>query len=72
MKNFLLFRFVPERLLRSRFFRHPASPRASPLPPEQRPERRERIRYVPIQIGAQIVPFIFDSGPADRRRDIYD
>ncbi|MDB6127089.1 MAG: hypothetical protein JWM35_985 [Verrucomicrobia bacterium] len=67
MKNFLLFRFVPERLLRTRFFARAAVPLATPLPPEPKPERG-RIRYVPIQIGAQIMPYIVDTGEPTNRK----
>ena len=67
MKNFLLFRFVPERLFRARFFQRPAPPPASPSPPEPKTERG-RIRYVPIQIGAQIMPYIIDTGEPTKRR----
>ena len=67
MKNFLLFRFVPERLLRRRFFQRAEPSLASSPTPEPKPERG-RIRYIPIQIGAQIMPYIIDTGEPTNRR----
>jgi hypothetical protein len=72
MKKSLFFRFIPERLLRARLFRRDPTAKPSPLPLEHPGERRGRMRYVSMQIGSQILPFIIDTGGPDRRRDPYE
>jgi hypothetical protein len=55
MKLLPLLRFVPKPLTRFRFFPPPQPP---PLPGAGRPaENYESVRYVPVWIGTQLMPF---------------
>ena len=72
MKNSFLFRFLPERFLKARLLRGADPVRANPRPHGNTQDPRERLRFIPMQMGSQILPFIIDTGSPNRRRDPYE
>ena len=53
-------------------FRRRVSVTAAAPPIKRNRDPHEQVRYVPILIGGQIMPYLIDTRNASRRRDPYD